>query len=81
MASRKMKDNVGRDTNRAQDKTQPSTSQTSEKIFEAMMRNMERMMERMDLGNRPNPREQVDGPHRNPRRPYIAMIRHREPRN
>jgi hypothetical protein len=36
-----------------------------------MMRNMERMMERMALGNRPNPREQDDGPPRNPRRPKI----------
>jgi tRNA C32,U32 (ribose-2'-O)-methylase TrmJ len=55
MASGKMKTNVGRDTNIAQDKAQPSTSQTSEERFEAMMRNMEQMMERMALGNRPNP--------------------------
>jgi len=52
-----MKDNVDRDTNKAQDKEQPSTSQTSEERFEAMMRNMERMMEIMALGNRTNPRE------------------------
>ena len=76
-----MKDNVGRDTNRAQDKTQPSTSQTSEKIFEAMMRNMEQMMEQMALGNRPNPREQADGPPLNPRILAIPQIRNREPRN
>jgi hypothetical protein len=57
MASGKMKTNVGREKNRAQDKAHPLTSQTSKEIFNAMMRNMERMMERMDIGNRPNPRE------------------------
>jgi hypothetical protein len=81
MASGKMKTNSGRDINRTQDKAQPSTSQTSEERFEAMMRNMERMMERMTLGNRSNPREQVDGPPRNLRRPEIPQIRQREKRN
>ena len=57
MASRKIKDNFGRDMNKTQDKAQPSTSQTLEERFETMMRTMERMMERMALGNRPNPRE------------------------
>ena len=81
MASWKMKANVGRDTNKAQYKAQPSTSQTSEERFETMMINMERMMERMALGNKPNPREQVDGPHRNSRILSILQIRHRDPRN
>jgi hypothetical protein len=81
MASGKMKTNAGRDTNRAQDKAQPSTSQTSEERFEAMMRNMEQMMERMALGNRPNPREQADGPPRNLRRPTIPQIRQRNQGN
>jgi hypothetical protein len=66
MASGKIKSNSGRDMNKTQDKAQPSTSQTSEERFETMMRTMERMMERMALGNRPNPREQADGPPRNP---------------
>jgi hypothetical protein len=57
MDSGMMKDNVGRDKNKAQDKAQLSTSQTSEERIEEVMRNMERMMERMALGNRPNPRE------------------------
>jgi hypothetical protein len=81
MASGKMKANSGRNINRTQDKAQTSTSQTPEERFEAMMRNMERMMERMTLGNRPNPREQADGPPRNPRRPVIPQIRQREQRN
>ena len=76
-----MKANVGKDTNIAQDKAHPSTTQTSEERFEAMMRNMERMMERMALGNRPKPREQADGPPKNPIRPVVPHIRHREPRN
>jgi hypothetical protein len=67
--------------NKTQDKAQPSTSQTSKKIFETMMRTMERMMERMALDNRPNPREHVDGPPRNLRRPVIPQIRQREQRN
>ena len=46
-----------------------------------MMKNMERMMERMALGNRFNPREHVDGPPRNLRRPSIPQIRQREQRN
>jgi hypothetical protein len=62
-----MKTCTGRDINRTHNKEQPSMSQTSEDRFEAMMRNMERM----PLGNRPNPREQDDGPPRNPRRPNI----------
>jgi hypothetical protein len=66
MASGKIKANSGRDMKKAQDKAQPSTSQTSEERFEMMMRTMEKMMERMALDNRPNPREQADGPPRNP---------------
>jgi hypothetical protein len=81
MASGKMKANSDRNMGKTQDKAQTSTSQTSEERFEAMMRNMERMMERMALGNRPNPREQADGPPRNPRRPAGPQIRQREQRN
>jgi hypothetical protein len=81
MASGKMKSKSVRDMNKAQDKAQPSTSQTSEERFEMMMRTMEIMMERMALDNRPNPREQADGPPRNPRRPTIPQIRKREQRN
>jgi hypothetical protein len=81
MDSGKIKANSGRDMNITQDKSQPLTSQTSEERFEAMMINMERMMERMVMGNRPNPREQADGPPINPRRPAIPHIRQREQRN
>jgi hypothetical protein len=81
MASGKIKAKSGRDMNKTQEKAQPSTSQTSEERFEAMMRTMERMMERMALDNRPKPREQVDGPPRNLRRPEIPQIRQREQRN
>jgi hypothetical protein len=81
MASGKMKANPGRNMGKTQDKAQTSTSQTSEERFEAMMRNMERMMERMALGNRPNPREQADGPPRNLRRPAGPQIWQREQRN
>jgi hypothetical protein len=75
MASRKMNTNSGRSSNRTQDKAQPSNSQTLEETFEVMMRNMERMMEIMALGNMPNPREHVDGPPKNPRRPAIKIIK------
>jgi hypothetical protein len=77
----KIKANSGRDMIKDQEKAQPSTSQTVEERFETMMRTMERMMERMALDNRPNPREQADGPPRNPRRPGIPQIRQREQRN
>ena len=78
MASGKMKANSDRNMGKTQDKEQTSTSQTSEEIFKAMMRNMERMMEIMALGNRPNPREQVDGPPKNLRRPVGPQIWQRE---
>jgi hypothetical protein len=81
MASGKIKDNSGKDMDKTQEKAQPSTSQTSEERFEAMMRTMERMMEIMALDSRPNPREQVDGPPINLRRPTIPQIRQREQRN
>jgi hypothetical protein len=81
MDSRRIKDDSSGDMNKTQDKAQPSTSQTSQERFEEMMRNMERMMERMDLGNRYNPREHVDGPPINMRRPAIPQIGQRKPRN
>ena len=74
MASGKMKANSDRNMGKTQDKAQTFTSQTSEERFEVMMRNMERMMERMALGNRTNPREQANGPPRNPRRPVGPQI-------
>jgi len=66
-----LKANSCRDMRKNQDKAQPSISQTSQERFETMMRTMERMMEIMALNNRPNPREQADGPPKNPRGPVI----------